>query len=134
MLLPAAAPPNPAYAMADFPTGTFPAATTTNTAGLGTVTAANTAALVAATLQLAARGLSASHVLFPSTRSIDLAVDRVPYIAGLAPLPNDLSSAPQHPRRPPSGFTLAARAPMAPVVDSALVAAITMIQIVVAAS
>jgi hypothetical protein len=64
----------------------------------------------------------------------DTLVDGVPYIAGLAPLPNDLSSAPQRPRRPPSGFTLAARAPMAPVVDSALVAAIAMIQIVVAAS
>ena len=132
MLLPAAAPPNPAYAMADFPTGTFPAATTTNTAGLGTVTAANTAALVAATLQLAARGLSASHVLFPSTRSIDLAVDRVPYIAGLAPLPGDLSPAQQRPRRPPSGFTLAAPAPMART-DSAFVATIATIQATVAA-
>jgi hypothetical protein len=118
--------------MADFPTGTFPAATTTNTAGLGTVTAANTAALVAATLQLAARGLSASHVLFPSTRSIDLAVDRVPYIAGLAPLPGDLSPAQQRPRRPPSGFTLAAPAPMART-DSAFVATIATIQATVAA-
>jgi hypothetical protein len=126
--------PNPASAMADFPIGTSPSATTTNAAGLGAATAADTTALVTATQQLAAGGLPAGHGLFPSTRSSDRAVDRVPYVAGLTPLPDNLSPVQQRPRQPPPGFTLAASAPMAPATDSLLVAAIATIQATVAAS